>query len=1220
MEKLRYLNCRYNNLKNSGIPENLLKREEMVVLDLSHNQLKQIPAELDKSKKLLVLNLSYNQIESVPPQMFVSLNQLIFLDLSNNCLGEFAIFVLTPNTDFLLESIPPQLRRLTCLKTLNLSHNPLGQNQLRQLPSLTSMETLHLRNTQRSFQNLPTALETLEILSDVDLGQNDLLKVPTLLFSLPNLKRINLSDNQISDLPQDVGDFWKSVEFLNLSRNRLKALPASVCRMSKLRRLYLAENQLDFEGIPSGIGKLVNLEVFSAPHNNLEMIPEGVVRCGRLKKLILSHNRLITLPDAIHLLNDIETLDLSGNPDLIMPPKPTEYQFISRGSGIEFYNIDFSLNTQLQLAGAAPPPNLLPPTPPVVKDATARKRRLRMRQKEKSDEDAETKQAKVLKGMSELVKEKEKLMERENRQMEANLKPKRWDEALERPPLDYSDFFDPDAGQTQGLTVYEIENFLPNEVDSALHGKFYEGDCYIILQTILDEKENFDYRIYYWIGAEASLDKKACSAIHAVNLRNYLGARCRTIREEQGEESDEFLALFPQEIVYVEGGRTASGFFTVEETEFTHRMYRLHELQTNRRQLYLEPVDMSSVSLDSRYVFLVDAGQRIFIWNGSKAKNTMKQKARLLAEKIAKEERKNKSQLIFCNQGAEEDEFWDELVIPDDQIVAQVIDHLDPETYQPKRPIIYQVVLGMGYLELPQLDYKKLTPSVLETKCVYIIDTYSDLFIWLGRKSARLVKAAALKLGQEVHLMMKRPSYGMVHRCLEGNEPQLLKSKFEGWNDVIPVDFTRTAESVSRTGADLVKWMSGQEVKADLQALFMPRQPPMTKEEARQLMEEFNDDLDVMKAFVLEGKKFTKLPEQEMGHFYSEGCYVYLCKYWLPLDDESLTSSQEGDDEESESDFQCTVYFWQGRDASNMGWLTFTFTLQKEFKARFGDKLEVVRTHQQQENMKFLSHFKQRFIIHQGKRPPPEVDPEFLMNQTIMYQLRSNNSPLTVRCVQVKADAVNLSSGFCFLIKVPSDEPVIYVWIGWRSDEDEARLAEEIAVNMFDEKYRVTIINEGEEDAQFWQVLGGQKPYEEDSSYMQYTRLFRCSNDKGYFSISEKCPDFCQDDLSDEDIMILDNGSQTFIWVGSRSSDVEIKLAYKSAQVYVQNMRIKQPDRPRVLMLTFKGKESKKFSKCFHGWSRHKTLVDPRAHVKLLLDNDDNYPIQNNHSSAPAAT
>ena len=42
---------------------------------------------------------------------------------------------------------------------------------------------------------------------------------------------------------------------------------------------------------------------------------------------------------------------------------------------------------------------------------------------------------------------------------------------------------------------------------------------------------------------------------------------------------------------------------------------------------------------------------------------------------------------------------------------------------------------------------------------------------------------------------------------------------------------------------------------------------------------------------------------------------------------------------------------------------------------------------------------------------------------------------------------------------------------------------------------------------------------------------------------------FPQDDLADDDVMILDNGEQVFLWVGKKTSDVEIKLAFKSAQV-----------------------------------------------------------------------
>ena len=466
---------------------------------------------------------------------------------------------------------------------------------------------------------------------------------------------------------------------------------------------------------------------------------------------------------------------------------------------------------------------------------------------------------------------------------------------------------------------------------------------------------------------------------------------------------------------------------------------------------------------------------------------------------------------------------------------------------------------------------------------------------------------------------------------------------------MIAVDFTRTADSVARTGANLHQWMSKQDVKIDTSALFMLRQPEMSKTEAQQLAEEWNEDLEAMECFILEGRKFVRLPEEEVGHFYSHDCYVFLCRYWIPPESDDENNNQNGSEDDENPDasqrthgnnFQCVVYFWQGRDAPNMGWLTFTFSLQIKFQALFGDRLEVTRTYQQQESYKFLSHFHGKYVIHLGKRKPnrfrkvmpvengvqdnadsdTETDPNIsagssfekttdevygllpnagrvIDDQIEMYYLRSNSCPLTFRGIQVHPEPQILNSGFSYILKVPRaiNAGVAYVWIGEQCDEDEAKLAEQIALEMFDsDQYRISIISEGEEPDEFWNGLGGRKAYEKECTFMKYSRLFRCSNDKGYFAISEKCADFCQDDLADEDIMILDNGTHVFIWVGTRCSDVEVKLAYKSAQVYVQNMRIKQEDRPRQLMLTFKGKETRKFTKCFHGWNRHRIFQDPR--------------------------
>lgn len=325
----------------------------------------------------------------------------------------------------------------------------------------------------------------------------------------------------------------------------------------------------------------------------------------------------------------------------------------------------------------------------------------------------------------------------------------------------------------------------------------------------------------------------------------------------------------------------------------------------------------------------------------------------------------------------------------------------------------------------------------------------------------------------------------------------VFKSKFVGWDDVIAVDFTRTATSVARTGADLTKWMKSQETKVDLAVLFSPRQTPMTGEEADKFMVAVNEDLDVMESFVLEGKKFVKLPEEEIGHFCSQDCYVFMCRYWVPneagdaaANGSDAASSQAGDkntddddgnEEELEEDFKCVVYFWQGRDASNMGWLTFTFSLQQRFEQLFGDKLEVQRTYQQQESDRFLAHFRKRFVIHTGsrraKKTPPEVE---------LYHVRANGSPVCTRTVQIDVDAANLNSAFCYILKVPfnnEDSGAIYVWIGEKATSDYVDVANEVAKMLTNgENYSITPVNEGDEPENFfWVAMGGKKAYDKVS-------------------------------------------------------------------------------------------------------------------------------------------
>ena len=118
---------------------------------------------------------------------------------------------------------------------------------------------------------------------------------------------------------------------------------------------------------------------------------------------------------------------------------------------------------------------------------------------------------------------------------------------------DYSELFDDDLRAMLGVFMWRIDNFTPMLLEEESNGHFYSKDCYIVLNA--DETEDGDatFCIFYWIGNDSSIDKRACAAIHAVHLREHLGVSCQVVRNEQDDVCDEFLQCFDTPIRIVEG-------------------------------------------------------------------------------------------------------------------------------------------------------------------------------------------------------------------------------------------------------------------------------------------------------------------------------------------------------------------------------------------------------------------------------------------------------------------------------------------------------------------------------------------------------------------------------------------------------------------------------------------------------------------------------------------
>ncbi|KAF7636898.1 hypothetical protein Mgra_00003638 [Meloidogyne graminicola] len=1179
LEHLQMINNKLQ-IKTSGIPTDIFRMKDLTIIDFGDNLLRDVPSNLEYAKCAIVLNLRGNNIQNIPNQIFSNLIDLIYLDLSNNN----------------LDTLPPQLRRLTNLQVLKLSNNPLTNFQFKQAPGSNKLRVIELRNTHRTLQNLTLSFEDIPTLQELNLAMNELTKIPETLISLKNLRKLDLSFNKLTKLEFTEGTF-PNLETFNISGNDLVALPSQIIFCVKLQRLYANYNKLNFEGLPAGFGKLMQLQVLFLSHNNLELIPEGVGRCVKLRKLKLDNNRLITLPEGIHLLPDLKELDLRNNPDLVMPPKPSDKQ-----KALAFYNIDFSLSNQLRIAGqttSATTTCISDKDNSITKDSAQRKKEFIRRRRHQADQDSASK---VIQGMSKVAKDafdKSQSIDINDENDASALGQISWKENLakQKPRIDYSDVFDDEVGSFDGLWMWEIENFYPALVDPREHGQFYEADSYLILKTTREPSGSLSHAIYYWIGEKTTLDKAMCAAVHAVNLRNHLGASCRTIREEMNDESDEFLELFSEEIIYFDGAKMQSGFYVVEKAPFVKKLYRAY---INGPSVEMEAVPLSPESLDPRFVFLLDADKVIWIWSGSRSRVTFSNKVRLFAVKMNKRDKKGKAEIESCNQLKTPNEFWEALTGVQTRPEEPIFEHI-PEDHKPESKRLYEVQLGMGYVELPQIELKNnvLHKEMLKPKCVFILDCTSELFVWIGKKASRLLKMAGQKVATEFHQMIERPDFCTISRETEGEESTVFRSKFSSWDDIVPFDFTMTADTVQRRGADIKVIMERDKMKTDLVALFLDRLPTMTHEEADQLIDDFNLDLEVIEPFVLEGKKFVRLPKEELGIFYTMDCYVFLCRYFDYSEElsenETSKNVEEEEEEDKEVEFKCVVYFWQGREASNMGWLNFTFSLKEKFETLFKDKLEVVRMNQQQENHKFLSHFKRKILIRRGRR-----EASFKLNEPELFHMRANGSSISTRTIHVDCRVSSLNSAFCYILRTPLNNDdksgFIYVWKGCKCDPYFYKIAEEVAIQLVKKdlnNFSLQIIEEGNEPQLFWKTLGEEatnknKKYDKNADFMKHTRLFRCTNEKGYFSVSEKTVDFCQEDLENDDVMIVDDGKFVYIWLGTGASEVEIKLAYKAAQVYCGHIQMKQPDRPRKLLLSIKDHESKRFSRLFHGWGKHK--------------------------------
>ena len=168
-----------------------------------------------------------------------------------------------------------------------------------------------------NLSSLPMSSFVLQHISQytkIHLQNNKLTYLPIELFQLSILKELNVSGNNLTELPNENGkNTWNcpSLKIFDVNHNQLRELPEVLWKMPNLEYLLVHHNRICIVKIvDNNITSLYKLKVIDVSYNKLVKIPAFF---ASIRKVCASNNMLNSLPENIWSSKTIVHLDVTSN-------------------------------------------------------------------------------------------------------------------------------------------------------------------------------------------------------------------------------------------------------------------------------------------------------------------------------------------------------------------------------------------------------------------------------------------------------------------------------------------------------------------------------------------------------------------------------------------------------------------------------------------------------------------------------------------------------------------------------------------------------------------------------------------------------------------------------------------------------------------------------------------------------------------------------------------
>nr|GMD69271.1 villin-1 isoform X1 [Ipomoea batatas] len=645
------------------------------------------------------------------------------------------------------------------------------------------------------------------------------------------------------------------------------------------------------------------------------------------------------------------------------------------------------------------------------------------------------------------------------------------------------------AGAKPGLDIWGVENLQLVPVPKSLHGKFYSGSAYLVLHTMLLKTGICQHDIHYWIGSNAKQVDSELVSDKALELDAALGSYTVQYREVQGEETEKFLSYFKPCIIPIEGT------FSRGQANEKSKAYPISMLTCKGDHVvHVKEVPFTRSSLNHDDVFILDTASKIFIFSGCNSSIQERAKALEVVQYIRENKHNGNCDIATIDDGKlvgdpDVGEFWS-LFGGYAPIPKGLPSGVEEATENPLLKLFWINTQG----KLCEIGSGALNKEMLDSNKCYMLDCNTELFLWMGKCTSVTERKTSISAAEEILRSQGRSDCTHLTFLTEGTETALFRSNFRDWPQFVqPKLYEEGREKV----AAIFKHQ-GYEVK----------ELPDADEDDHQVI----DLSGKLKVWRTSCDDRTLIPSVEQSKLYSGDCYVI-----------QYTFNNNGREEN-------LFYTWLGRQSvaeDRADAISHMIDLADSTKS---DSV-MAQIFEGNEPSLFFLIFKALIVFKGGMSTRYKTfldekgieDDTFDDNKIALFRIQGT-SPCNMQAFQVDHVSSSLNSSYCYILRTDTST---FTWVGNLASSRDHDLLDRL-LEMINPMWQPVTVREGNEPDAFWDALGGKSEYsreKEIKTYMEDPQLFV----KEIFN-------FSQDDLTTEDVLVLNCHREIYVWIGRNSS------------------------------------------------------------------------------------